>query len=247
MQDDLLVADGVPLSQGERVLDTYVAPSKTFLDLRRDASWWLPCILILAVAIVALSISFHKVGVQEMQDTMMRHMPKMAERIESMPADQQLRVRQSMEGSIHRNLYVIPISMLISSFLVGALYLATANFVFGGKAKYWQMVATFWYSLLPFIIANVISSALVLAGVGTENYNLQNPLGTNLGYYMDSANSSLVALLTALDVFSIWVFALQVIGISKVARISTGAAFGVAIIWWVIYTGIFKLLPTLFM
>src|ERR1700761_238319 len=31
-----------PLSQWERVLDTFIAPSKTFTDILRDASWWLP-------------------------------------------------------------------------------------------------------------------------------------------------------------------------------------------------------------
>ena len=244
MQDDLLVADGVaPLSQGERVIDTYIAPSKTFLDLRRDASWWLPCIMVLIFAIVAISLTFKKVGIDEMRDSMIRHMPKMQERMESAPPDQQAKMRASFESGIRRNFYVIPFSLLISGFLVGALYLATANFGFAGKATYWQMVAVFWYSQLPLILANILGVGLLLAGVGLENFNIQNPLGTNLGFYMDSGSPILVAILTALDIFSIWVFILQAIGISKVARISKGAGFAVALIWWVIYTGVFKLLP----
>src|ERR1700760_630497 len=31
-----------PLSQVERAVDTFIAPSKTFTDILRDASWWLP-------------------------------------------------------------------------------------------------------------------------------------------------------------------------------------------------------------
>ena len=34
-----------PLSQWERVLDTFIAPSKTFTDILRDSSWWLPWLL----------------------------------------------------------------------------------------------------------------------------------------------------------------------------------------------------------
>ena len=34
-----------PLSQAERVVDTFVAPRKTFTDIRRSASWWLPFVL----------------------------------------------------------------------------------------------------------------------------------------------------------------------------------------------------------
>ena len=29
------------LSEVERVIDTFVAPSKTFTDIRRNASWWM--------------------------------------------------------------------------------------------------------------------------------------------------------------------------------------------------------------
>ncbi|MGB7554313.1 MAG: hypothetical protein WBM04_08060 [Candidatus Korobacteraceae bacterium] len=35
-----------PLSQAERVVDTFVAPSKTFTDIRRNATWWVPWVLI---------------------------------------------------------------------------------------------------------------------------------------------------------------------------------------------------------
>ena len=34
-----------PVSQGQRIINTFVAPSKTFADLKRSASWWLPFLL----------------------------------------------------------------------------------------------------------------------------------------------------------------------------------------------------------
>ena len=39
------------LSQVERVVDTFVAPSKTFTDILRDTSWWLPFLLAVVVSI----------------------------------------------------------------------------------------------------------------------------------------------------------------------------------------------------
>ncbi len=38
-----------PLSQVERVVDTFVAPSKTFTDILRNQSWWLPFLLIVVI------------------------------------------------------------------------------------------------------------------------------------------------------------------------------------------------------
>ena len=41
-----------PLSQGARIVDTFIAPTKTFTDIRRSASWWAPWILIGITAVV---------------------------------------------------------------------------------------------------------------------------------------------------------------------------------------------------
>jgi len=247
MQDDLVVAEGgAPLSEVGRVVDTFIAPGKTFVDIRRSASWWLPCVLLILSTVVTIGYSVKRVGVDAMRDSMLQQMPKIQEMIDNGPPEQAAAMRKSFEGRIRSNIYTIPIGLIVAGFLVGILYMATANFAFGGKATYWQMVAVFWYSLLPLIVSSILLSVLLAAGVGIDTYNAMNPLGTNPGYYMTGSSPMLVALLTAFDLFSIWVFALQVVGISKVARIGTGAAFGTAIIWWVIYTGVFKLLPTLF-
>ncbi len=46
MSDTVINAEAsTSLSQVERVIDTFVAPSKTFHDILRDASWWLPWLL----------------------------------------------------------------------------------------------------------------------------------------------------------------------------------------------------------
>lgn len=45
------VAEAAPLSEPARVLNTFFAPSKTFTDLRRSASWWLPFLITAVVSI----------------------------------------------------------------------------------------------------------------------------------------------------------------------------------------------------
>jgi hypothetical protein len=34
------IPEPAPLSEFERIIDTFIAPSKTFTDLRRSAAWW---------------------------------------------------------------------------------------------------------------------------------------------------------------------------------------------------------------
>ena len=46
MPEIVAAAEARPLSEVERVVDTFVAPSKTFTDIIRNRSWWLPFILL---------------------------------------------------------------------------------------------------------------------------------------------------------------------------------------------------------
>jgi len=48
--------DGAPLSQGARIVNTFFAPSKTFTDLRRNASWWAPFLLSVIVSILFVAV-----------------------------------------------------------------------------------------------------------------------------------------------------------------------------------------------
>ena len=132
---------------------------------------------------------------------------------------------------------------MVGGVLTGALFLALANFAFGGKATYMQMVAVFWYSQLPLIVFDVLLLVLLAANVGVENYNPLNPVGTNIGYFVDGGSPTLQAVLAAIDLFSIWIVVLQIIGVAKVARIKTGSAAIVVLLCWVLYIAVLKVLP----
>jgi hypothetical protein len=51
-----------PLSEGARILNTFAAPSKTFTDLRRNASWWAPWLLLSAVSILFFYVMDRQIG-----------------------------------------------------------------------------------------------------------------------------------------------------------------------------------------
>jgi hypothetical protein len=58
--------DQVPaLSQTERVIDSFVAPSKTFTDIRRNSSWWLPWLLSAIFGLALVYVIDHKIGMDK--------------------------------------------------------------------------------------------------------------------------------------------------------------------------------------
>ena len=77
-----------PLSQGARIVNTFIAPSKTFTDLRRNASWWAPWLLISIVSMVFIWSMGKQVGFEQISKNQVAH-SKRADQFDKLPADQQ--------------------------------------------------------------------------------------------------------------------------------------------------------------
>src|ERR1700722_13075512 len=86
-----------PLSQGARILDTFIAPTKTFTDLRRSAAWWAPFLLMVVVSSLFIYIAGQKIGFRRIMENQMQAQPKAQARLENLQADQ--RERQLEQGA----------------------------------------------------------------------------------------------------------------------------------------------------
>jgi hypothetical protein len=60
------VVGGSGLSQWQRVADTFVAPQKTFDDIKRgNKSWWLPLIIGALFTYILFGAVVQKIGIQQ--------------------------------------------------------------------------------------------------------------------------------------------------------------------------------------
>ena len=80
-----------PLSQMERVVDTFVAPSKTFRDINRSASWWLPFLIVVIASYAFIFVVDKKVGFDRVTENQVRLNPKRADQLDQLPAEQRER------------------------------------------------------------------------------------------------------------------------------------------------------------
>src|ERR1700728_3821087 len=90
---------GPGLSQMERVVDTFIAPSATFTDILRSTSWWLPFLLMaLATFGVAFAID-RQVGFQQVVETQIHLNPSQENQMSSMaPEDRALQMQRMTVG-----------------------------------------------------------------------------------------------------------------------------------------------------
>jgi hypothetical protein len=234
---DVPVSTPEPLSQGARIVNTFIAPSKTFTDLRRSAQWWLPFLLATIVGWALVYIAEQKIGTQRMVENSLQARPKAEAQYEkATPEQRQMQVKVS--GIAY---YIaIPLITLIIWLVMSALQFGTLKFVADAHISYSQTLAVVVYAGLPMALRNVLAIISVLAGVNPDGFTLNNPVATNPAYFMNPADHPFWYFIASqVDVFLLWALALTAIGFATTGKVKTGTSFVIVIAWWAVITLIF--------
>ncbi|HTZ84685.1 MAG TPA: YIP1 family protein [Candidatus Acidoferrales bacterium] len=227
----------LPLSQTARIIDTFIAPSKTFTDLRRSAAWWAPFLLMVLVSTVFVYTAGQKIGFRKIMENQMQAQPKQQERLDQLPADQRetrLEAGAKFTGVIS---YAFPVITLIMWLIIATVLFATFRFATGSDVTFGVSLAIVIYAALPLMVKTLLALLSVIAGMSPDSFSFQNPVATNPGYFMNPAdNVFLYSLGTALDVFMIWTLVLTAIGFTCVSKVKRGTSFAVVFGWWAVLT-----------
>src|SRR5271163_2083399 len=100
-----------PLSEGARIVDTFIAPSKTFTDLRRSASWWAPWLVISFFSLIFVYAMSTKVGFEQISKSQVAHSSR-ADQFDKLPADQQAKQIQLSSKIVGFFSYFSPLLIL---------------------------------------------------------------------------------------------------------------------------------------
>ncbi len=224
-----------PLSEGQRLLGTFIAPSKTFTDLRRNASWWAPFLIIAIISMLFGYVVDQKVGFRKVVDNVIQLQPKTAAQLENMPADQREK-NLTLQATITKFItYGFPAIALLVYVIFAAVIFATLKFGASADVKFSRMFALVVYTRLPQILMPLLAISSLLAGVSGDGFNIQNPVATNPGYFIGPEGSPVLrALLTPLDALSIWSLVLTAIGITCISKVKRGTAFAVVFGWFAV-------------
>ncbi len=228
------------LSQGARIVNTFIAPSKTFADLRRSAQWWAPFLLILIMGLALVYLAEQKIGVQKIAENGMQSQPKAQERYEKLTPEQR---EQQIKVTGWIYYAAIPVFLLLIWLVMGALQFGTLKFLANADISFGQTFAVLVYAGLPLVVKNVLAIASLLAGVNPDGFNLNNPVATNPGYFMNAADHPFWYFIgTQVDVFLIWSLVLTMIGFATTGKVKMGTAAGIVIGWWIVITLVFAAL-----
>jgi len=230
-----LPPEPAPLSEGARIVNTFIAPSKTFTDLRRNASWWGPWLLISIFALIFIYSMDRQIGFEQISRNEIAKSPR-ADQFDKLPADQQQQ-RIQVAGKFVRYLsYGIPVTILFYFAITALVLWASFKFGAGAQVSYKIAYAIVFYASLPITVSSILGTISMFSGINPEGFNVNNPVATNPAYFMDpTQNKFLYVMASGLDVLIIWSIVLMGIGFSCNSKVKRGTAIAIVAGWYVFW------------
>jgi len=225
-----------PLSEGARIINTFIAPSKTFTDLRRSASWWAPWLLISAFSLLFTYAVQRQVTFEQIARNEIARSAKISEQFDKATPQQQAQQMRIMSASYRYSFYGVPALILLIDVIIAAVLFATFAFGVGAELKFKTVFAIVMFGGLPGIVSAILGTISMFSGINPEGFNVNNPVGTNPAYYMDPATSKFVLGLASIpDVISIWTIALLGIGFACTSKVKRSTAITIVAAWYLVW------------
>lgn len=225
------------LSQGARIVNTFIAPSKTFTDIKRSAAWWAPFLLMVVVSTIFVYTVGQKIGFRKVTENQLQMAPKQSAQLDNLPADQREHQMEQRATGTKFVSYAFPAITLLIWLIIATALFATFKFAASADVSFKVSFAIVIYAALPLMIKTLLALLSVVAGMSPDSFSFQNPVATNPGYLMNpSDNVFLYSLASNLDVFMIWTLALTAIGFTCVSKVKRGTSFAIVFGWWAFFS-----------
>jgi hypothetical protein len=218
-----------------RLVGALVAPDKTFRSIAERPTWLLAFLLVCLSPLLPGILALPKIDWEEVARV----------NIERSGADIPPEV---MEQQVEMTAKIGPVSTYLSPLFmaIGILLFAVVLWggftLAGGQPGFQRSLAVTSHALMPAVIGGLLAIPVVLATdhVSAEQLASGSLLQSSLAAFApEGANPAVSALLSKIDVFSIWTLVLLVIGFRFSAAVKTGtAAITVGILWavWVLFS-----------
>jgi hypothetical protein len=218
----------------EAIVGIFTKPSDTFGRLVARPTWWLP----FALTILATALSFFVVMPKmDMDRTIRESIEKRMEKSGRTVSPEVIQRQVDASKKMTPVFLGIAVAAAVVFTFVIALALWGGAKAMGADARYTQLLAIWVHAGLPSLVGVLISIPifLQLPDASITQEGAQHVLKSNVGAFLDdSTPAALRSLASSVDIFSIAVLALLVLGFRRLPGLSKGAATWTPIVLWIL-------------
>jgi hypothetical protein len=199
-----------------RFCGVYFSPGEAFEDIVRKPSFLAPLVTLIMASLAVTETMLVKIGMQRI----IRISLEQGGQAAKMSPEQLDKAVQggATVGIVFAHAFAVlgtPVFLLI----VAGIGLGIINAIFGARASFKTTFSVSCYASLVNVLGALMGIVMILFG-DTERFNIQNPVPSNLGFFLNQAETSkpVYSLAGSVDFLSLWLIVLLGIGMSRAAQ-----------------------------
>jgi len=218
-----------------RLLGVLVAPGKTFRSIAERPTWW--------AALAVLMLSTLGVGLiaaprVDYEDIIRQQIAKSGRDVPQEQLDRQIEFVKKARTPL------VAVQVVATPIVIALLTLVpwVAFKLLGSEIDYGRSFAVTLHAAMPQVLSALLSIPVILSrpSLGYEDVRAGSFLKSNLAALVGTSDTKapVYALLSSLDVFSLWTWALLFLGYREVAKVSTAKAATTIAVLWLVFVGV---------
>ncbi|HKS28851.1 MAG TPA: Yip1 family protein [Pyrinomonadaceae bacterium] len=230
--------DGPQLSTAETLTGIFFDPARVFESFRPRPRFLVAAIIITLLTVLFSVAFFQRVGYENIMRSAIENNPR---------ADQMTEEQKDKMMDMYRNpivkafTYVSPIFGMAVFLAAGAGIYLLGVMAMGKSTTYSRTLSVWTYSSFPPFVLSMLANFVLLMLKSPEDMDMaqmgRGLVHANLSFLVDSKASPVLAtLLAAFDVFKFYGLFLASLGLQKVAKLKSGAAWTIVLAIWLIGT-----------
>jgi hypothetical protein len=221
----------------QNLIDVYFSPREAFTRIVRS-----PRILLPLLGYVVLVLGFTGIWMQKMDAReFMKVQIEESGRADKIPAEQREAIIEQQAKWMPIFAWVMgPVGIAVTLLVIAGVLMFVYRFFYSSEVTFKQAFAIVTWIFFAVSLLTTPLMLLVLQLKGDWNVAPQEAIQANLGLLLDKSTAAkpLWALLSSIDLFSLWMVFLLAVGFGVASKKTTGSAiWGVAIPWILIVLG----------
>jgi hypothetical protein len=217
-----------------RLLGALVSPAATFRSLAERPTWLAALLAVCLSGVVAGVIAGPKI---DWEDVVRTQMERSGQDVPAAQIEQGIAMWEKIGPFL---VYIGPF-MMAFALLVFALVFWGAFTLAGGQLGFKRSLAVVSHGMMPWVVSALLSIPVVMSAdrIGGEQLESGSYLQSSLAAFAsEDAGPVLIALLSKLDVFTLWSVVLLAIGYRFVAKVPPRTAALTVGLLWAIYVAV---------
>ena len=218
----------------QNLIDVFFSPREAFTRIVRNPSFLLPLVGYVVLVLGFTGIWMSRMDAREFMKTQIEE----SGRADKIPAEQREAIIEQQAKWMPIFAWVMgPVGIAVTLLVIAGALMFIYRFFYSSEVTFRQAFAIVTWIFFAVGLVSTPLILLVLQLKGDWNINPQEAIQANLGLLLDKsvAAKPLWALLSSIDLFSLWMVFLLAVGFGVASKKTTGSAiWGVAIPWIVI-------------